>query len=260
MNIVVLAKQVPDAEAHIDIGKDGKGLTVEQKFTANVFDEFAMEEALRLKEKHGGKVKIITLGTGKATEVLRTGIAMGADEALLLEDGAFLNGDGYATALALSRAAAQEPFDVILCGRQAIDDDRGEVGPMVAQFLGIPHGGGIIKLDIADGTATVECPAEGGKEVLEVKLPALFTAQKGLNEPRVPPIMGVMKAMKAAIPRVTPAELGISPEEAGAAGSKVRTEKYFHPKKKAAVQMIQGEPQEAAVEAVRILMDVERIL
>ncbi|MDD5007168.1 MAG: electron transfer flavoprotein subunit beta/FixA family protein [Syntrophorhabdaceae bacterium] len=260
MNIVVLAKQIPDAEAHIDIGNDEKGLTIEQKFTANVFDEFAMEEALRLKEKHGGKVKVITLGAGKATEVLRTGIAMGADEVLLLEDGAFLNGDGYTTALALSRAAALEPFDVILCGRQAIDDDRGEVGPMVAQFLGIPHGGGITKLDVADGNATIECPVEGAKETIEVNLPAVFTAQKGLNEPRVPPIMGVMKAMKATIPRVTPADLGISPEEAGASGSKVKTGRYFHPKKRAAVQMIPGEPNEAAVEAVRILMDVERIL
>ncbi|OPY65898.1 MAG: Electron transfer flavoprotein subunit beta [Syntrophorhabdus sp. PtaU1.Bin050] len=260
MNIVVLAKQIPDAEAHIDIGNDGKGLSIEQKFTANVFDEFALEEALRQKEKHGGKVRVITLGTGKAAEVLRTAIAMGADEVLLLEDGAFLDGDGYTTALALSRAAAREPFDVILCGRQAIDDDRGEVGPMVAQFLGLPHGGGITRIDIADNTATIECPVEGAKETIEVALPAVFTAQKGLNEPRVPPIMGVMKAMKATIPRVTPADLGIAPEEAGAAGSKVKTGRYLHPKKRAAVQMIPGEPNEAAVEAVRILMDGERIL
>ena len=260
MNIVVLAKQVPDAEAIIEIAPDGKSLKIEQKFTANVFDEFAMEEAIRLKEKHGGKVKAITLGSGKATEVLRTGIAMGADDVLLLEDEVLLNGDGYVTALALSRAAAREPFDVILCGRQAIDDDRGEVGAMVAQFLGLPHVGGIIKLDVADGKAIVECPVEGAREVLEVTLPAVFTAQKGLNEPRVPPIMGVMKAMKATIPRMTPDDLGISPGEAGAAGSKVKVEGYLPPKKRAAVQMIPGEPKEAAIEAVRILIDVERIL
>ena len=260
MNIVVMAKQIPDAEAILEILPDGKNLRIEQKFTTNVFDEFAMEEAMRLKEKHGGKVKVITLGGGKATEVLRTGIAMGADDVLLLEDEAFLNGDGYVTALALSRAAALESFDIILCGRQAIDDDRGEVGPMVAQFLGIPHIGGIIKLDVADGKAVVECPVEGAKEILEVKLPAVFTAQKGLNEPRVPPIMGVMKAMKATIARITPAELGILPTEIGAVGAKVRIERYLQPKKRAAVQMIPGEPREAAVEAVRILMDVERIL
>ena len=260
MNIVVLAKQVPDAEAIIEVALDGKSLQIEQKFTANVFDEFAMEEAMRLKEKYGGTVKVITLGTGKATEVLRTGIAMGADNVLLLEDEAFLNGDGYVTALALSRAAALEPFDIILCGKQAIDDDRGEVGAMVAQFLDIPHVGSIVKLDVADHKATIERTIEGLREFIEVKLPAVFTAQKGLNEPRVPPIMGVMKAMKAHIPRITPGELGISSTEIGAAGAKVKIERYLHPRKRGVVQIISGEPKDAAEEAVRILMDIERIL
>ncbi len=260
MNIVVLAKQVPDPEALVEIRGDGKGLEIEQKFAANVFDEFAMEEALRIKEKHGGKVKVITQGTGKATEVLRTGIAMGVDEALLLDDPAFTGGDGYATALALSKAAAKEPFDIILCGKQAIDEDRGEVGPMVAQFLNLPHAGGIVKLDIADGKAIAECAIEGGREVVEVPLPAVFTAQKGLNEPRVPQIMGVMKAMKAQIPRATPADLGLSPDQVGAAGSKVKIERYVPSRKRPAVKIIPGEPAAAAVEAVRILLDVERVI
>ncbi|OPY68038.1 MAG: Electron transfer flavoprotein subunit beta [Syntrophorhabdaceae bacterium PtaU1.Bin034] len=260
MNIVVLAKQVPDAEAIIEIAGDGQSLKIEQKFTVNVFDEFAMEEAIRQREKNGGKVRVITLGTGKATEALRTGIAMGADEAVLLEDPAFLNGDGYATALALSRATALEPFDVILCGKQAIDDDRGEVGAMVAQFLEIPHVGGIVKLDVNDGKAVAECLVDGAKKTLEVPLPAVFTAQKGLNEPRVPLITGVMKAMKATITRITPDRIGVSPEEVGTAGSKVKVERYLPPKKRAAVKMLSGEPKEAAAEAVRIIMDVERIL
>jgi electron transfer flavoprotein beta subunit len=260
MNIVVLAKQVPDADAIIEIEGDGRSLKIEQKFTVNVFDEFALEEAIRQKEKNGGKVRVITLGTGKAAEALRTGIAMGADEAVLLEDQAFLNGDGYATALALSRAAALEPYDFILCGKQAIDDDRGEVGAMVAQFLGIPHAGGIVKLDIGDGKAVVECLVDGARQTLEVPLPAVFTAQKGLNEPRVPPITGVMKAMKAAITRITPDRIGVSPEQVGAAGSKVKVQRYLRPKKRAAVKMLPGEPKAAAAEAVRIIMDVERIL
>ena len=260
MNIVVLAKQVPDPEAFIELRGDGTKLEIEPKFATNLFDEFALEEALRIREKHGGKIRVITLGAGKATEVLRTGIAMGADEALLLEDEAFLNGDGYATALALSRAVAREPFDLILCGRQAIDDDRAEVGPMVAQFLDLPHAGGIMKLDINDGRATAECAIEGGREILEIPLPAVFTAQKGLNEPRVALITGVMKAMKATIPRITPQDLGLSPDDVGTAGSKVKVEKYLPPKKRPKVQMITGEPAEAAVEAVRILMDVERVV
>lgn len=260
MNIVVLAKQVPDPEAFIEVRTDGSKIEIEQKFASNVFDEYAIEEAVRLKEKHGGKVRVITLGGGKATEIIRTGIAMGADEGLLLDDEAFFDGDGYTTAFALSKAVAKEPFDIILCGRQAIDDDRGEVGQMVAQFLGIPHVGSITKLDVMDGKALAESPSEGGKIVSETSLPALFTAQKGLNEPRVAPITGVMKAMKVAIPHLTPEDLGLSRDELGAAGSKAKVVKYLPPKKRRTVQMIPGESQEAAKEAVRIIMDVERVL
>lgn len=260
MNIVVLAKQVPDPEALIEVGADGSKLEIEQKFASNVFDEYALEEAVRLKEKHGGKVRVITLGGGKATEIIRTGIAMGADEGVLLDDEAFFDGDGYATALALSKAVAKEPFDVILCGKQAIDDDRGEVGQMVAQFLGIPHVGGIIKLEIAEGKAVTESSSDGGKAIVETSLPALFTTQKGLNEPRVAPITGVMKAMKVTIPHLTPEDLGLNRDELGAAGSKAKAIKFMLPKKRRAVQMIPGESQEAAKEAVRILMDVERVL
>jgi electron transfer flavoprotein beta subunit len=260
MNIVVLVKQVPDPEALVSIGGDGARLEIEQKFTMSLFDEFALEEALRIKAKHTGKVKVISLGTSKAVEVLRTGIAMGADEAVLLEDAAFSGSDCYTTALALSRMVAREPFDIILCGRQAMDDDSGEVGQMVAQFLGLPHVGGIVKLDIEEGKAIAEVSVEGGKEVVEVRLPALFTAQKGLNEPRVPLIAGVMKAMKAQIPRVTAADLELSSLETGPGGSKVRIVRYSQPKKRPKAQIIPGEPREAAVEAVRILMDVERVI
>lgn len=260
MNIVVLIKQIPDSEALVTISEDGAMLNIEQKFAMNLFDEYALEEALRIKEKHTGKVKVITLGSGKAVEALRTGIAMGADEAILLEDEVFLDGDGYATAFVLSKAIAKEPFDIILCGRQAIDDDRGEVGQMVAQFLGLPHVGSIVKLDIADDAAVAEVAVESGKEVVKVRLPALFTTQKGLNEPRVPLITGVMKAMKAQIPRATAADLGLTAAQTGKQGSKVKVVKYFLPKKKPAVQFLSGEPREAAIEAVRILMDVERII
>jgi electron transfer flavoprotein beta subunit len=185
---------------------------------------------------------------------------MGADEVLLLEDPAFQEGDGYSTALALSKAVAMEPADLILCGRQAIDDDRGEVGPMVAQFLNLPHVGGIVKLDVTEGIAVAERAIEGGREVVEVSLPAVMTAQKGLNEPRVPLITGVMKAMRAQIPRVTPADLGLEASELGVSGSKLKIEGYFTPQKRAAVKFIEGEPRQQAEEAVRILADVERII
>ncbi len=260
MNIVVLAKQIPDAEALVEIKPDGKKLDIEPKFTANLFDEYALEEALRIRQKHGGKVRVITLGTGKAAEVVRTGIAMGADEGVLLDAEAFQDGDGYATALALSKAVAKDAYDVILCGRQALDDDRAEVGQMVAQFLDLPHVGNIVKLDIADGRAVAESLLENGTAVIEVPLPAVFTTQKGLNEPRVPLIAGVMKAMKTQIPRMTPEDLGVGPDQIGTNGAKMRINGYFGPKKRPQVQLIPGEPAEAAAEAVRILAEVERVI
>ncbi|MGD0232632.1 MAG: electron transfer flavoprotein subunit beta/FixA family protein, partial [Syntrophorhabdales bacterium] len=253
-------KQVPDPEAFVEIVDDGGGLQVEQKFTANLFDDIALEEALRIKQKHGGKVKVITLGTERAIEVLRNGIAMGSDEAMLIDDEALLHGDGYSTALALSRAVAREPFDIVLCGRQAIDDDRGEVGAMVAQFLDVPHVGGILKLDIGDGIARAECATEGGRDVIEVGLPAVFVVEKGLNEPRTAPITGVMKAMRAVIPRMTADGLGVEPGQRGEAGSKVTIGRYVPPKKRPEVRLIPGEPREAATEAVRVLVDVERVI
>ncbi len=260
MTIVVLAKQVPDPEAFVEVRADGTELEIEQKFATSLFDEFAIEEALRIKEKHGGKVTIITLGGPKAAEVLRTALAMGADDVLFLEDPAFLEGDGYATALTLSKAVARQGADLVLCGRQAADDDRGEVGPMVAEFLGIPHVGAVVKLDIGDGVVAVERAVEGGREVVEVTLPAVITAEKGLNEPRVAQVMGVMKAMRAQLPRVSPEELGLAPSDIGKAGSKLTIERYFTRPKRAAVTLIEGTPQEQAAEAIRILAEVERVI
>ena len=260
MTIVVLAKQVPDPEALVEVRSGGKELEIEQKFTTNLFDEFAIEEALRIREKHGGKVTVITLGGPKATELLRTALAMGADDVLFLEDPAFLEGDGYATALTLSKAIARQGADLVLCGRQAIDDDRGEVGPMVAEFLGLPHVGAVLKLDIGDGTARAERAVEGGREVVEVTLPAVITAAKGLNEPRVPQVMGVMKAMRAQIPRASPTDLGLAPSDIGKAGSKLNIERYFTRQKRAAVKLIEGTPEEQAAEAIRILAEVERVI
>ncbi len=260
MNILVLIKQVPDPEALVEIGSDGKNLNIEPKFATNLFDEYAIEEALKIREAQGGTVKVISLGGPKAIEALRTAIAMGADEAMLIEDEGLAGSDGYNTALVLSRALEKETFDMVLCGRQAIDADRGEVPQMVAQFLGLPHVGVVVKLDVADGKAVAESAFEGATEVIEVALPAIFTAQKGLNEPRVPLITGVMKAMKVQIPKVTAADLGLAGDLAGPDGSRTRILKYLPPKKRPEVQFIEGEPAEAAAEAVRILVEVERVI
>jgi electron transfer flavoprotein beta subunit len=260
MNILVLAKQVPDPEAHVEIAGVGQRLDIEQKFCSNLFDDIALEEGLRLREKHGGKVKVVSLGTEKAIEVLRTGIAMGADEAMLLENEAFAGGDGFTTALVLSKAASLEAYDVILCGKQAMDEDRGEVGPMVAQFLSLPHVGGIVKLDVENGKAVAEAAVEGGREVVEVPLPAVFTAERGLNEPRTAPITGVMKAMRATIVRATLEDLGLSVDQIGAKGAKVKIEKYLSPPKRPDVRIIPGDAAEAAKVVAQLLIDEDKVI
>ncbi len=260
MRITVLVKQVPDPEAAIEVEAGGKGLNIEQKFATNLFDDYAVEQALRIKEKTGATVKAATLGGAKATEALRKAIAMGVDDVLFLEDAAFQGGDSFATALALSKAIAREMPDLVLCGRQGIDEDKAEVGPMVAEFLNLPHVGSVTKVDVGDAKVVVERSMEGAREVVEVALPAVITSQKGPEEPRVPAVVAVMRAMRAPIPRATPADLGLEPAQLGAAGSKVRTAGYTQKKQRPPVKFIEGEPKEQAAEAVRILAEVERVV
>ena len=195
MNIIVLVKQVPDPEALVEIAASGKDLNIEPKFAINLFDEFALEEALRIKEKHGGTVKVIGLGGPKAIEALRTAIAMGADEAVLIEDESFAARDGYDTALVLSRALQKETYRYYpfrAAGhRQGPGRSPADGGPVSRAAPCRCHGQARYRRRRGRGM-----PLEGATDVIEVGLPAIFTAQKGLNEPSVPLITGVMKAMK----------------------------------------------------------------
>jgi len=262
VEIVVLVKRVPDSEAQVQVKPDGSGVNVEERYGMNFFDSLAVEEALRIKEKHGGKVTAISLGPSASVEVLRTAIAMGVDEAVLLEDEALQGGDEYAAARALAAAVKTMPHDLVLCGREAFDDSSGVVGPLVAQFLGIPSVTMVTKVEVMPegGKVKVEREAEGGKEILSVSLPALLTAQKGLNEPRVPPVMGVVKAMKAEVKRLGLGDLGLKPEDVGKAGSKVEVLRYVEPPKRRAVKYIKGEPQEMVKELIELLKTEARAL
>lgn len=255
MNILVFIKQVADSEARIVIKGDKKSLEIEQKFAMNFFDEFALEEALRIKEKaKEGQVTACTFGSGKAIEALRTAIAMGADRAFLIDNGG-IEDDPLVKAKILSAFAAQEGFDLILCGRQAIDDESSVIGPMIAEILHIPHRSAITKIDITGGKALTESDTEGGRETSEVLLPALCTAQKGLNEPRVPLITGVMKAMKASIPVIDPQSLGIDRTP------RLTVLSYEVPPKRPPVKIIEGEtPEDKVTNLVRLLKDEARVL
>lgn len=263
MNIIVFIKQVADTEARIMIKSDKKSLEIENKFNMNFFDEFAMEAAIKTKEKFKDtKVTACAYGPKRAIEALRTAIAMGADQAFLIDNTGFESEDSLIVAKILSAFARKEGFDLILCGRQAIDDENANVGVMVAEMLGIPHASAVVGFDVADSKIVkIENEIEGGKETVEVQLPALFTTQKGLNAPRVPLITGVMKAMKAVIPTVDPTTLGLSKEEIDLNASGIETISLEPPQQRPPVKIIDGEtPEEKAKNLIKALREEAKVL
>ncbi|MHB8111528.1 MAG: electron transfer flavoprotein subunit beta/FixA family protein, partial [Syntrophorhabdaceae bacterium] len=263
VNILVIIKQVADTEARIIISSDKKGLEIENKYTVNFFDEFAVEEAIRIKEKNkDSQITVCTFSPPRAIEALRTTIAMGADRAFRIDSTHYENDDPLITARALAGFAKKEGFDIILCGRQAMDDESANIGAMTAEFLGIPHVSQISGLSMDEpGKAKVENIIEGGRRISEVTLPALFTTQKGLNEPRVPLITGVMKAMKTEIPVIDPASLDASFGPINNDASKITVLSYELPAKRPEVKIIDGAtPEEKAAGLVRRLKEEAKVL
>ncbi len=197
MRIAVCIKRVPDSETRVKIAADGKTLDeAGVKFVVNPYDEFALEEALRRKEQGGGgEVVVFSLGPPAAQETIRTALAMGADRGVLLQVDR-IPPDGWPVAQALAAALQDGGYDLILFGKLAIDDYNHQVGPMVAELLGLPCVTAIARLDLADGRGTAEREVEGGIEVVEFPLPAVLTTDKGLNEPRYPALKGIMAAKK----------------------------------------------------------------
>ncbi len=197
MKIAVCIKRTPDTETRIKISSDGKSIDeAGVKFVLNTYDEYAVEEALQLKERAGsGEVVIVSAGGDSSQETIRTALAMGADRGVLLKtDGASL--DPLPVAKALADELRGGEYDVVLFGKLAIDDYSHATGPMVAELLAIPCVSAVAKLEIADGKGTAEREIEGGVEVVEFSLPAVVTTDKGLNEPRYPALRGIMMAKK----------------------------------------------------------------
>jgi electron transfer flavoprotein beta subunit len=260
MDSYVLVKQVPDPEAIIKVKSDSE-LEIENKYFTNFFDEIAIEAGLKLKEKFGGKVTVLTVDNKKA-DALRRGIAMGADDAIQIADAALEGSDQFAIARALAAYLKDKPFDLILAGRQAMDDEAGIVGPAVAELLGIPHVSTVIGLEMEDPKkeAKVIREVEGGKEILSCSLPALFTCQKGLNPPRIPQVMNVMKAMKAQIKKLDLAALGLSAADAGSRAAKIKVRKYLPPPKRPPVRMIKGDFPENVKTLVKLLKEEAKVI
>ena len=197
MKIAVCVKRVPDTETRIKIAADGRSIDESGvKFVLNPYDEYAVEEALRRKEAAGtGEVVVIALGGDATQETMRTALAMGADRGVLLKtDQRVL--DPLVVARALVAELKDGGFDLILFGKLAIDDYSHAVGPMVAELLGIPSVSAVARLELGDGKGTAEREVEGGVEVVEFPLPAVLTADKGLNQPRYPALKGIMAAKK----------------------------------------------------------------
>jgi electron transfer flavoprotein beta subunit len=262
MDIVVLVKQVPDTESLVQIAADGLSIKKDDiKWVMNPYDELAVEEALRIKEAKGGTVTILSVGGQKAQETIRTALAMGADKGLLINDPAAEGGDALATAKILAAALKNQPFDLIIAGQRAVDEDNYQVGAAVAELLGVPHVSLVVKAELLDGKIRCHRIVEGGTVVVEAPLPALFTTQRGLNDPRYASLPGIMKAKKKPLEVKTLAELGIDPGAVGAAGRKVVLKALRLPPQRKAVRMITGDtPETMAAELVRALHDEAKLI
>lgn len=260
VEIYVLVKQVPDPEAIIKVKSDSE-LEIENKYFTNFFDEIAVEAGLKLREKFGGRVTALTVDN-KRVDALRRGIAMGADDAIQITDPLLEGSDQFAVAKALAAYLKDKPFDLILAGRQAMDDDAGIVGPAVAELLEIPHVSTILGLEVADPKQEVKVirEVEGGKEILSCSLPALFTCQKGLNNPRIPQVMNVMKAMKAQMKKVDLATLGLNATDAGGQAAKMKVRKYLPPPKRPPIRMIKEDFPENVKTLVKLLKEEAKVI
>jgi electron transfer flavoprotein beta subunit len=256
MNIVVCVKQILDTTDVKFHAETGRLKREDQPVTINSLDEYAVEEGLRLKEKHGGTVTVVSMGPAGALETIRHGIAMGADEAVHLCDAAFAGADTVATVYALSRAVAQlGAVDLIICGAETVDGNTAYVGPGLAQSLQIPYVTFVNKIEeIGGGKMVVQRMMEQGYDRVECALPALITVVKSINEPRISSLKGKMRARKYAPRTLAAGDIaGLDPARAGQAGSTSRVVRTFPPKPRPSGQIFQGEPDEMAEKLYTVL-------
>ena len=253
MKIAVCIKQVVTREWQLRVN-DGKTWIRDQdaSFELNEPDAYALEEALRLKEAHGGEVVVCAAGPARVAQVIREALARGADRAVHVESDALASADAATVAAALAAAIKDEQFDLVLTGLQSDDQGFGQVGVILAERLGMPHATIIMEVQVADGALRVKRELEGGWfQWLALPLPALLTIQSGINQLRYATLKGIMAAKKKEIRKVAAA-----PAEAAA----VRIARLYFPDKGKSTQMIGGSPAEAAAELVRQLRDEARVI
>lgn len=258
MRIFCLIKHVRDTETRIKVVDEGKRLEfIGDNKIISPYDEFAVEEALKLKEKFGGEVISLTVGDDDAIKSLRQAMAMGADSSIFFNDSQFFNLDPLSTAKVIAKVLEKEQFDLILAGKHGVGDDNQAVPSMIGAILGIPVVTVAVSLEIGENFAKVKREIEGGFEIVSTPLPAIITCQKGLNEPRYPSLKGIMAAKKKEIKVITSKDISID----SSTFNKGPTFKaYLEPPPRPKGRIIEGEPKEAAKELVKLLHEEAKVI
>ena len=259
MNIIVCIKQVPET-TEVKINPETNTLIREGvKSIINPFDMYAIEEAVRLKEKFGGKTSVISMGPPQAEAALKEAISMGIDEGVLISDRAFAGSDTWATSFTLTAAIKKiGAFDLILCGKQASDGDTAQIGPGIAMHLDIPQATYVKKIEeVKDNVMRVERMMEEGFEIIEIPLPALLTVVKEINEPRTPSLRGKIAAKNAQIPVWKAEDIGAEEDKIGLKGSPTQVIKIFSPPRRGGGEVWEGEPDELADKLAGVLREME---
>ncbi|MBM7701275.1 electron transfer flavoprotein subunit beta/FixA family protein [Metabacillus iocasae] len=257
MNIYVLLKRTFDTEEKIALS-NGRIAEDGAEFIINPYDEYAIEEAIQVKDQHGGEITVVTVGSEESEKELRTALAMGADKAVLINiEDEIEDGDQYTTSKILAEYLKDKNADLILGGNVAIDGGSGQVGPRVAELLEIPYVTTITKLEIDGKNATVVRDVEGDSEVIETTLPLLITAQQGLNEPRYPSLPGIMKAKKKPLEELELDDLDLDESDVEA---KTKTIEIYLPPKKEAGRVLSGDVQDQVKELVGLLHSEAKVV
>jgi len=258
MKIVVCMKYVPDTTIKIKITPDEKGVELSDvSFIVNPYCEFAVEEALKIKEVHGGEVIIVSAGSDQATAGLRTCLAMGADSAVLISDPVLDNADSNLIGKALAAVCREEQPDLILFGKYAIGVDNGQVPSIVAECLDVPQATVVTKLDIQENSFRAERDIEGAHEIIEGSLPAVITAQKGLNVPRYASLKGIMAAKKKTITTKPLESLGLSEDDLK---PRITVEKVTLPPTRPPGKVLTGEVAEVVPQLIKLLHEEAKVI
>ncbi|MDR1728608.1 MAG: electron transfer flavoprotein subunit beta/FixA family protein [Acidobacteriota bacterium] len=258
MKIVVCVKYVPDTAIKAKIAASGKDVDLAGvAFVVNPYDEFAVEEALKIKEKLGGEVVVVGAGAEAATQGLRTCLAMGADSAVLIKDPALENADSFVLGTVLAKAVGELSPDLILFGKHAIGVDNGQVPAVVAELLDLPQASVVTKLDVTDKTFVAERDIEGAQEVVEGSLPAVITAQKGLNTPRLASLKGIMAAKKKQVVVKSTADLGL---DADALKPRIAVELVTLPPSRPPGKVLKGEVADTVPQLVKLLHEEAKVI